>query len=440
MSELDSPPALGAVPGVRADLLLRWTKILSAYFSAQTAVQLLGFATGLLFIRLLAVREYALYTLAFSVVSFFAFATDLGSTSSLVYFFHRTRRDGGDFAPYAAAVESLRRWAFGLGALAVVLAFPPAALAKGFQPTETLLAAGAIFLAVWFQIGASIRVLGLRLAGRYGRSYRAEIAGGGVRLALALALAAPALLSAWLAVATAAAAAAATAAVAGWGGEARGRPDAGLGPYRRQVVRYLAPTLPSALYFSIQAPLVVWLAASFGSTRNVAEVGALGRLGMVVSLFTGLAGTVFLPRLANLTDEGLWRRRYCQYGGFLAAIALGLVAGAALVPDLFLLLLGDQYAGLHLELLLVMVSAGLTLLDGYAVGVNHSRSWNRWQGPAVVVIFAVQALLVALLDLSSTRGVLLFGVATGGVGLAAQVVMTLAAFVRREWVEWKVAR
>jgi O-antigen/teichoic acid export membrane protein len=261
-----------------------------------------------------------------------------------------------------------------------------------------------------------------------------------VRLALALAMVALGLLPAWLAVATSAAAAAATATLAGRAAARPTGPAPDLKPYRRQVLRYLAPTLPSGLYFSLQGPLVVWLAATFGDTRNVAEVGALGRLGMVVSLFTGLSGVVFLPRLARIASEELWRRRYLQFGGLLVAIAAALLAAAWLAPGLFLPLLGEHYAGLERELLLVMAGAGLVLLDGYAVAVNHSRSWNRWQGPAVVVIASTQALLVAALPLSTTAGVLLFGVLTGSVGLAVQITITLVGWVRPRWVEWTVAR
>ena len=52
-------------------------------------------------------------------------------------------------------------------------------------------------------------------------------------------------------------------------------PPSGLGAHRRQVMRYLLPSLPSAFYFSIQGPLVVWLSATFGSTENIAERLAL---------------------------------------------------------------------------------------------------------------------------------------------------------------------
>ena len=376
--------------------------------------------------------------MGFSVLNFFIFATDFGSTNSLVYFFRRARADGTDFARYVAAVESLRRTVFGLGTVVVAVAFPLAALAQGFRIPETLLVVVAICLGVWFQIGAAVRLLVLRLSGNLGLSYRAEIAGGAVRLVLALVLAAPALLTAWLALAAAAAGSAVTAYVARWAGPPTPPPTGALGPHRRHVVRYLLPTLPAAIHFSVQGPLIVWLSASFGSMHNVAEVGALGRLGAVMALFNGLVGIVFLPRLANPTDERLWRRRYLQYGGFLAGIAMALVGAAILAPGLFLFLLGDKYAGLNTELRLVMVSAALSLLDGYADGVNHSRAWTRWQGATVSLIVAAQVLFVAALDLSTTPGVLTFAVLTGVVGLAIHLGITLVAFARPAWVEWKV--
>ena len=202
------------------------------------------------------------------------------------------------------------------------------------------------------------------------------------------------------------------------------------------MLRYLAPSLPSALYFSIQGPLTVWLATTFGSVRNIAEVGALTRLGLIVGIFSSLTGVVFLPRLARIADEGLYRRRYLQFGALLAAVAAALLAAAAVVPGLFLALIGPHFAGLHRELLLVVAGAGLTLLGGYAVAVNLARSWNRWEGLAVVLLIAVQAALVARLPMGSTAGVLLFNLLTAATGLLLQLLITLGGFLRPRWVQW----
>jgi len=422
-------------PAVR---LRRWAGILSAFFTAQGLVQLAGVAAGILLVRTLPVREFALYTLALSVTTFFTFLSDLGSTGSLVHFFHRAAREGEEFSPYLAAVLSLRRLGFLAGAAAVAVAFPRAALSKGYGSTEIALILLVLIGTVWFQISAAVRLLALRLADRYGVSYRAEVTGAVLRLLLTGALVIAGLLRAWIGMLASALGTAATALLAARGGEVpRPAGETDLRPYRRRVLRYLLPTLPSALYFSIQSPLVVWLAATFGATRNIAEVGALTRLGMVVSLFSSLSGVVFLPRLARITDERAWRIRYAQFGGALAAIALALFAAAAFFPGALLWILGEKYSGLHRELVLVVAGAGLTLLDGYAVGANLARSWTRWQGLAMLSLAGVQAVLVAALPLSTTPGVLTFNLLSSAAALASQLAVAAVGFTRPQWVEWK---
>ena len=431
------PPVEVLKPGQILGLRVRrWTKILSAYFTFQALTQLAGIAAGLLFVNFMPVREFALYTLAFSVITFFNFITDLGSSTSLVYFFHRTAKEGEDFQPYFRAVLSLRRLGFLLGAAGVLLAFPRMALAKGFGFREAALTTGGIVLCVWFQIASSLRVLALRLADRYGASYRAELAGGVARLALAALLVVSALLKSWLGVLSSAAGAAVVAVLARPALAPASAPI-DLRLFQRKVLRYLVPTLPSALYFAIQGPLMVWLAATFGATRNIAEVGALGRLGLIVGIFSSLTGVVFLPRLARITDDNLYRRRVLQFGALLATVALAMLGAAALAPDLFLLLLGKNYAGLHRELLLVVAGAGISLVDGYLVSVNLARSWTRWQGLAVASLVAVQALLVALLSLSTTAGVLTFNLLSSIAALAGQLTIVILGFTRPQWVQWK---
>jgi O-antigen/teichoic acid export membrane protein len=422
-----------------------WAGILSAYLGTQTIAQLLGIAAGLLFVRYMPVQEFALYTLASSVITFLAFATDLGSTSSLVHFYRQAAAAGEDFRRYLAAVVSMRRAAFGAGAAVVVVALPVAGLARGFAPLEVGLTTAAVVIGVGVQIAAAVRQLALRLQGGFGRSYRADLAGAMVRLTLAAAMVGSALLRSWLGVLTAAAAAATTAWIARErrdqtaAGAAPPASAGGLGAYRRAVLHYLLPTLPSALYFAVQGPLVVWLAATFGVSRNIAEVGALTRLGLLVGIFAGLTGTVFLPRLARIQDDRLYRIRALQFGSVHLAIAAALLAAAWAVPGPFLWLLGEKYAGLHRELVLVVAGAALTLLGGYTVSINLARCWTRWEGAAVAVLASCQALAVATLPMGTTTGVLTFNLLSSALGLALQLAVAAIGFSRPHWVLWKIA-
>jgi O-antigen/teichoic acid export membrane protein len=416
----------------------RWVGIFSAYFTAQTLIQLLGMAAGLLLIRFMPVREFAFYTLAFSVVTFFNFLSDMGSTTSLLHFFHSTAREGGAFEPYLAAVISLRRTAFLLGSAGVVIAFPYAAAAKGFGWLEISLVTAGILACVWFQIQSLIRILALRLHNRYSQSYRAEVGGTLLRVLLAVLMVATGQLVAWLGVAASAAASGLSTVLAR--PERRVVPPVeGLGKYRRQILRYLLPTLPSALYFSMQAPLMVWLSATFGSTRTIAEVGALSRLGLIMGMFSGLIGVVFLPRLAGVTDDALYRRRCLQYGFLLVLLAAALFAAAALLPRWFLLLLGPRYSGLQRELLIIVAGSGLSLLGNYVANVNFARGWIRFQGATVIVELASQIVFVKLLPLSSTAGVLRFTLLSAATALLCHCVLLAVGFRRPSWVLWRYA-
>ena len=420
----------------RSAILREWAGVFSSYFATQGLTQATGLAAGLLLVNFLPVGEFAFYTLATSVLTFFFFTTDLGSTSSLLYFFHDSAKKEKPFEPYVAALFSLRRTAFVLGAVGIVAIFPLVAMGEGYGGAEVALATAAVLTAVWFQMEAGIRILALRLGGRYGPSYLAEMASGVARLVLAAGMVAGGLRYGWLAMATTALAAALMAlltrrayASAHWTtGEIAGQ--------RRAIVRYLLPTLPGAAYYSVQGPLIIWLAATFGSTTTIAEAGALGRLALVLSIFSGLTSVIFLPRLARIADERTYRRRFGQFGGFLLFLVAALLAAAWLRPGAFLILIGPHYDGLNRELLLAVAGAGVSLLGGYVVGVNVARSWTRWTSGAVVLLIATQAVLVAVLPLDTTAGVLAFGLMSTSFGLLAQLVVTASGFLRPQWVKW----
>jgi O-antigen/teichoic acid export membrane protein len=274
-----------------------------------------------------------------------------------------------------------------------------------------------------------------RLEDRFARTYRAELAGAATRLVGAGLLVATGWLFGWAALATGCTA---TLVVAvSLGGYRRGASFDHLQRERVAVLRYLLPTLPSSLYFSVQGPLTVWLAATFGSTRNLAEVGALGRLGLIVGAVGALAGAVLIPKLSRITDDRVWKRRYGQFALLLFALSAPVVALSAWAPRAFLVFIGKRYEELGGELLIVVATACLGLLDGYLVGVNNARSWTRLQAPALGLLVVAQALLAWRLPLSTTLGVVLFGFGSRVVSTVCQLVIGLLGLSRPEWVRWR---
>jgi O-antigen/teichoic acid export membrane protein len=402
-----------------------WGKMLSFFFTAQTINQFLGLATGLLLVRWMEKEVFALYALASSVLTFFAFVTDLGATGSLVYFRRAEATGDGDFGAAVAAVGSLRRVAFLLGAPIAIGFFIVAAYRQRFAAATTWACALVILAGVWAQIGTSLRLQVLRLRGLLMASYAAEIAGNGVRLAGSGALALAGWLmrpagALWALVATVAGTGL-TAALARRSDPERAQvPAPALAEARRRLLRYLAPSLPSGVYFAIQGPLVVWLAATLGDTESLADIGALGRLGLIASVISPLPSVLLLPRLAAVSDERLYWRRAVQFALFFAVLLVPLWLATLAAPEAFLWLLGRHYAGLGRELPLAMGGSILNVYAGYFVGLTRARGWTRWDAHAVACMIAAQALFALLLPLGTLRGLLWFNIGTATTGLLLQ--------------------
>ena len=66
------------------ETILNWGKLISITGSAQIIVQILGFASGILIIRLLPVQEYALYTLANTMLGTMTVLADGGISTGVM--------------------------------------------------------------------------------------------------------------------------------------------------------------------------------------------------------------------------------------------------------------------------------------------------------------------------------------------------------------------
>jgi len=196
----------------------------------------------------------------------------------------------------------------------------------------------------------------------------------------------------------------------------------------RILFAQVSPIIPGAIYFSVQGPLIAVLAASFGSVVNVAEVGALGRLSVLIGVIAGFTSTVFLPRLLVISDESLFLKRYLHW--WLVILALGGVILLAILffPAALLFVLGNAYSGLQSELLIAAATSVIGSWANYAWWVNRARGWVKYQPLSIPVMIVGQVLMGVTLDLSATAGPLLFGLGTGLLGLGFQLFINAYSF------------
>jgi O-antigen/teichoic acid export membrane protein len=399
----EAAPA-ASVPGSR---FKHWAGLLTRFLSLEVLIQAVTFATGVLLIRVLPKAEYAYFTIANTMQQMMNTLADNGVGAGLTSIGGRVWDDRTRFGQLLNTAMRLRRV---LALIAVLVVTPILAwmlTEAGARPGLTALLCAAVLLGLYFQLTIGVLTVGPLLYLESSRVQTLHLGGALLRLALIVA-AYLVFLNALVAVLAAAASFALQEfLLRRW----RSRYAETTAPqseeYRKEIVGIVKSQAPNAIYYCIQSQLTVWLISVFGSTHAVAEVGALGRIGMIFLMLSSVMTNVVMPRFARVHEATmLWRRYWQIIGGLAAALGLLLLVAAAF-PEWLLWILGPRYTHLEKEVFLMILGTVLWSILGTMYQLNLTRGWvlSPWQ--LIPIGLATEILLIVLLDVSQVHGVLL---------------------------------
>ena len=199
---------------------------------------------------------------------------------------------------------------------------------------------------------------------------------------------------------------------------------------RSELLRYIIPLAPGIIFFAFLGQITIFLISIFGSTRSIAEVGALGRLGQLFAVFGALNATVIWPYFARLPASLLLKQYFLALVVVISGSAL-LVLGAFLCPAPLLSLLGSKYANMQHEMLWMLVASSLGFLDGLMHGIAMSRKWVFWWGAflSITLVLAAQCLMLYMRPMNTSLSVILFSVATNGALFVGQIIVAIRGLV-----------
>jgi hypothetical protein len=148
-------------------------------------------------------------------------------------------------------------------------------------------------------------------------------------------------------------------------------------PEMRGAIRWTAlQQVPIDLMTVLQAQLAIYFLTERAGLFELATYGALGRIAQLLGPFSALILAYFVPAFARHQDRIALRLAVFVALGMLPALALS--AASWLAPGPILALIGSQYAGQAWPLLV----CALTLVAMGAVNTLWSlvahRGWNRW--------------------------------------------------------------
>lgn len=407
----------------------------SEYTAAHMAARLLAAISGLMLVRLLPVSEYGFYTLVLAAFTFICTFSDLGATETLSFFRWRGSKKNKPWMPYFHAVLRFRRTVFVFGFISSAAYIFYTGRNIGGDTQAILAGIVLMGLSSWFTIQSGIISYVLKLEQRFRQAYAVELSNEGTKLLAVILIWIMGFATAFAGMASIALGAVFAAILAtrllGQRFAKSGMPKHRHAHRRSRVLLgQIMPILPGTIHFALQGLFIVWLAAYYGSVVNVAEIGALGRIGVLIGVIAGFTGTVFVPRLLAISDESLFLKRYLHW--WLVMLTFGGIMLLAVLafPEVLLYLLGGSYSDLHLELLAVAATAIVWTWNGYVYSVNRARGWVMYQSYIVFVLVAGQAAMFKYLNFSNSMGVLLFGLGTAFLWMSYQLVLNVAGFIR----------
>ena len=407
-----------------------WALLLGKFGGVQVLVQLLGFASGLLLVRLMSKDVYALYTLANAMLGTMAVLADSGVGSGAMAVAGRVWNDAIKLGQVVKTAMRLRQ----IFALAAVLVLSPVLflwlVGHGAGAGDAATAALIIAITLYIQTGNAIFGLVPRILLQTNRLQMVEFLTALVRFA-AVCAASFVFLNL-----TTALLATAVAAAFQWAlflritkNDFQQNVDID-SEIKTTILKTVARHAPSAVYFCIQSHVIVWLLGIFGSSATVADAGALGRLAAVFMIVGSILASLVMPRFSRCHSAGLLWQRYHQVLGLLALALSILVLAALLFPRQMLWILGNKYQNLENEFFLMVVAQSLNCLLMAVSSLNLGRGWITppWIViPAGVLSYTLLFLWVGVFTLSQ---VLMVGILASLVGIAINYTQAIVSMGR----------
>ena len=411
-----------AVLGRRWD----WIKRIGAVGGAQTLIQGIGFLAGILVVRSLSMQQYALFTLANTMLGTMNVLGDGGISSGVMAQGGNVWTDRVRLGGVVATGLKLRRqfagWSLAISIPVLVY------LLRSHQASwlETAALVAVVSLSFSYVLLGSVYNVAPSLHQRLAETQRIGLVQNTGRLAglAALVLAWPYAVTALLP----------SLASQAWASIQLKHLSSELADATRPVdpkvktavLSVVKRMLPACIYFCISGQTTLWLISLLGNTTSLAQVGALSRLGQAFTVLSSVTTIMIVPRFARLPQKpGLVLRRYFQVLLVLAVAGAGILALVVAYPGQTLWVLGRDYSGLTSEVKLLASGSVISLLAGTAFGLGNARGWVIHPVVGIGAEILWQVLWICLLDVSKVQGVLWLGIAMS----AFQVILFSANVV-----------
>jgi len=411
--------------------VLEWGKLITITGGAQAVVQAIGLVSGILVIRLLPTQEYALYTLANTMLGTMILLADGGISTGVMAQGGKVWQNREKLGSVLTTGLDLRK-KFAIGSL--LIAMPVLLyllLHHGASWLMSLLIIMSLIPAFFTGLSGTLLQIVPKLRQDITPLQKIQVGSNVGRLAM---LCLTLFIFPWSFIAILGAGLPQI-----WANiqfrkisdkyvDWNQKPDPII---RKDILYIVSRILPGAIYYCISGQIAIWLSSFFASTAAVAQVGALGRLAMLLSLFTVLFGTLITPRFARLpTSKDVLLNHYLLIHAGLLALSGCIIGVVWVFPTEVLWILGKGYFNLSKELLLNITGSCLNLIYGVSFTLYSGRGWAIKPIIAIPISLASMVISVILCNLTTLQGILVLNLLIAGTQVLMHFLYGLIKIVK----------
>ena len=396
--------------------VINWCKLIFITGGAQISIQIISFICGILIIRNFSIAEYALYTLANTMMGAMNILADGGIVSGVIAEGGKVWQDKNKLGAVIATGMNLRR-KFAIGSILIAGSVLIYLLIHNNSSWKyALLILLAIIPAFYANLSDAILEIPPKLHQDLKPLQKNQLFANFGRLLLTvssvffLPFAPIALIATGI-----------PRIIANF--RLKKISDKFIEPNQREnkdikasILKMVKRILPGEVYNIFSVQITVWILSFVGSVSAIAQVGALFRIGAVLALFNIMFNTIIVPRYSRLLEHKKnLIDKMIKIQLLLIVLSLGIIFVSWSFSSQIIWLLGSNYAGLENELVLTVVIFCLNITANVIYTICRSRGWviNPFVSIGVNMISII--LSAFIFSIATLYGVLIFNIAVSAV-------------------------
>lgn len=398
------------------DNVMQWSKLISITGSSQIAIQIINFVCGIFIIRHLTITEYALYTLAYTMLGSMDVLADGGIVSGVTAEGGKVWKEKSKLGSVIATGMNLRK-KFAVASIlingAVLIYLLVHNNASWYYALLILLTLIPVFYA---NLSDALLEIAPKLNQDIKPLQKNQLLANFGRLLLII----PAVFFAPFApvvlIATGIPRIIANIKLKKISDKFASPNEHENSEVKKNIIRMVKRILPGDIYNIFSVQITFWILSIVGSANAIAQVGALFRIGMALSLMSVIFNTIIIPRYSRMQEE---RKKLKENMIKIQLLLVGLGFAIVFVTWLFasqiIWLLGDNYANLEFELVLSIIILYLNIIANVISSMCRGRGWVL--NPLLSISINLSTIIIGafLLDIRSLVGVLLLNITVSGV-------------------------